>query len=111
MYDEESIALFAAAKAACDPRNLFNPGNLVDPAPLDADLRPVGRGAASRAPSSWSTTAARSATRCTAAPVRQVRRAVDERRDVPVVPRDPRREGRDPRAAPGCSRRRWTARW
>jgi FAD/FMN-containing dehydrogenase len=41
MYDEESIALFAAAKAACDPGNLFNPGNLVDPAPLDADLRPV----------------------------------------------------------------------
>jgi FAD/FMN-containing dehydrogenase/Fe-S oxidoreductase len=41
MYDEESIALFAAAKAVCDPRNLFNPGNLVDPAPLDADLRPV----------------------------------------------------------------------
>jgi FAD/FMN-containing dehydrogenase/Fe-S oxidoreductase len=43
MYDEESIGLFAAAKAACDPRNLFNPGNLVDPAPLDADLRPVRR--------------------------------------------------------------------
>ncbi len=41
MYDAESIALFAAAKAACDPRNLFNPGNIVDPAPLDADLRPV----------------------------------------------------------------------
>jgi len=41
MYDEESIGLFAAAKAACDPGNLFNPGNLVDPAPLDADLRPV----------------------------------------------------------------------
>ena len=41
MYDEESISLFAAAKAACDPRNLFNPGVLVDPAPLDADLRPA----------------------------------------------------------------------
>lgn len=41
MYDEESIGLFAAAKAACDPGNHFNPGNLVDPAPLDADLRPV----------------------------------------------------------------------
>jgi FAD/FMN-containing dehydrogenase/Fe-S oxidoreductase len=41
MYDEESIRLFAAAKAACDPGNLFNPGNIVDPAPLDADLRPV----------------------------------------------------------------------
>ena len=48
MYDEESIGLFAAAKAACDPRNLFNPGNLVDPAPLDADLRPVRPRAAVR---------------------------------------------------------------
>ena len=41
MYDEESIRLFAAVKAICDPSNLLNPGNLVDPAPLDADLRPV----------------------------------------------------------------------
>jgi FAD/FMN-containing dehydrogenase/Fe-S oxidoreductase len=41
MYDEESIRLFAAVKAVCDPENLLNPGNLVDPAPLDADLRPV----------------------------------------------------------------------
>ncbi|WP_372734908.1 FAD-binding and (Fe-S)-binding domain-containing protein [Nocardioides sp.] len=39
MYDEESIRLFAAVKAICDPDNLLNPGNLVDPAPLDADLR------------------------------------------------------------------------
>jgi Fe-S oxidoreductase/FAD/FMN-containing dehydrogenase len=41
MYDEESIRLFAAVKAICDPSNLLNPGNVVDPAPLDADLRPV----------------------------------------------------------------------
>jgi FAD/FMN-containing dehydrogenase/Fe-S oxidoreductase len=41
MYDEESMRLFGAVKAACDPGNLFNPGNLVDPAPLDADLRPT----------------------------------------------------------------------
>jgi FAD/FMN-containing dehydrogenase/Fe-S oxidoreductase len=40
MYDEESLRLFAAAKAICDPDNLLNPGVLVDPAPLDADLRP-----------------------------------------------------------------------
>ena len=32
---------------------------------------------------------------------RQVRRAVDERRDVPVVPRHPRREGLHPRPGPG----------
>ncbi len=41
MYDAESLRLFAAVKAICDPVNLLNPGNLVDPAPLDADLRPV----------------------------------------------------------------------
>jgi FAD/FMN-containing dehydrogenase/Fe-S oxidoreductase len=40
MYDEESLQLFAAAKAICDPDNLLNPGVLVDPAPIDADLRP-----------------------------------------------------------------------
>ncbi len=41
MYDDTSLALFRAAKAACDPDNLLNPGNIVDPAPLDADLRPT----------------------------------------------------------------------
>ncbi|MEJ7833893.1 MAG: FAD-binding and (Fe-S)-binding domain-containing protein [Nocardioides sp.] len=41
MYDEESLRLFAAVKAICDPDNLLNPGVLVDPAPLDADLRPA----------------------------------------------------------------------
>lgn len=41
MYDEDSLQLFAAAKAICDPDNLLNPGVLVDPAPLDADLRPA----------------------------------------------------------------------
>ncbi|GAB3201085.1 FAD-binding and (Fe-S)-binding domain-containing protein [Nocardioides hungaricus] len=41
MYDAESLALFGAVKAICDPRGLLNPGNIVDPAPLDADLRPT----------------------------------------------------------------------
>ncbi|KAA1428444.1 FAD-binding and (Fe-S)-binding domain-containing protein [Nocardioides antri] len=41
MYDEASLALFAAVKHACDPAGLLNPGVLVDPRPLDADLRPV----------------------------------------------------------------------
>jgi Fe-S oxidoreductase len=41
MYDDESLRLFAAAKAICDPEDLLNPGVLVDPAPLDADLRPT----------------------------------------------------------------------
>ncbi len=41
MYDDTSLALFAAVKHACDPDGLLNPGVLVDPRPLDADLRPV----------------------------------------------------------------------
>lgn len=39
MYSPEALALFAAVKAIFDPDNLLNPGVLVDPAPLDADLR------------------------------------------------------------------------
>lgn len=41
MYDEESLRLFAAAKAICDPDNLLNPGVIVDPDPLDASLRAI----------------------------------------------------------------------
>ncbi|MCR6030200.1 FAD-binding protein [Nocardioides sp. zg-579] len=40
MYDEESLRLFGAVKAICDPAGILNPGVLVDPDPLDADLRP-----------------------------------------------------------------------
>ncbi|WP_244931444.1 FAD-binding and (Fe-S)-binding domain-containing protein [Nocardioides sp. W7] len=41
MYDAESLRLFGAVKAICDPAGVLNPGVLVDPAPLDADLRAV----------------------------------------------------------------------
>ncbi|WP_246160449.1 FAD-binding and (Fe-S)-binding domain-containing protein [Nocardioides humilatus] len=41
MYDDTSLALFAAIKHAADPAGLLNPGVLVDPVPFDADLRPV----------------------------------------------------------------------
>jgi FAD/FMN-containing dehydrogenase/Fe-S oxidoreductase len=41
MYDDRSLQLFAAVKHACDPDRVLNPGVLVDPAPLDADLRPA----------------------------------------------------------------------
>ncbi len=41
MYDAESLRLFRAVKAICDPAGVLNPGVLVDPAPLDADLRAV----------------------------------------------------------------------
>lgn len=41
MYDARSLTLFSAVKAVADPEGLLNPGVLVDPAPLDADLRPA----------------------------------------------------------------------
>jgi len=41
MYDETSLALFRAVKHAWDPANLLNPGILVEPAPLDAELWPT----------------------------------------------------------------------
>ncbi|MGX7678232.1 FAD-binding and (Fe-S)-binding domain-containing protein [Jatrophihabitans sp. DSM 45814] len=39
MYSAEAIRLFSSVKAIFDPANLLNPGVLVDPAPVDADLR------------------------------------------------------------------------
>jgi Fe-S oxidoreductase len=39
MYSARAIATFAAVKHAFDPANLLNPGVLVDPAPVDRDLR------------------------------------------------------------------------
>ncbi len=39
MYSPEALALMGAVKHLLDPHDLLNPGVLVDPAPLDADLR------------------------------------------------------------------------
>jgi FAD/FMN-containing dehydrogenase/Fe-S oxidoreductase len=39
MYSAEAVALMAGAKRLFDPANLLNPGIIVDPAPLDANLR------------------------------------------------------------------------
>ncbi|MEU4118401.1 FAD-binding and (Fe-S)-binding domain-containing protein [Kitasatospora sp. NPDC028055] len=39
MYPPEVIDLFGEFKRIWDPENLLNPGTLVDPRPLDADLR------------------------------------------------------------------------
>ncbi|MCW5253596.1 FAD-binding and (Fe-S)-binding domain-containing protein [Streptomyces sp. SHP 1-2] len=45
MYGPEALAAFAAVKRACDPGNLLNPGVVVEPGPVDADLRvPAARG-------------------------------------------------------------------
>nr|WP_236718219.1 FAD-binding and (Fe-S)-binding domain-containing protein [Actinoplanes sp. TFC3] len=43
MYSPDAIALFKGIKHAFDPGNLLNPGVLVDPDPIDADVRPAGR--------------------------------------------------------------------
>jgi FAD/FMN-containing dehydrogenase/Fe-S oxidoreductase len=43
MYSPDAIALFGGIKHAFDPGNLLNPGVLVDPDPVDADIRPAGR--------------------------------------------------------------------
>ncbi|HEU0089362.1 MAG TPA: FAD-binding and (Fe-S)-binding domain-containing protein [Pseudonocardiaceae bacterium] len=40
MYPPEVRAVFAAFKGIFDPEGVLNPGVLVDPRPLDADLRP-----------------------------------------------------------------------
>jgi FAD/FMN-containing dehydrogenase/Fe-S oxidoreductase len=39
MYSTQAIGLFGAVKHLFDPSGLLNPGVIVDPAPLDADLR------------------------------------------------------------------------
>ena len=39
MYSAEAIGLLGRVKRLFDPGNLLNPGIIVDPAPLDADLR------------------------------------------------------------------------
>ncbi|OZC87163.1 FAD-binding oxidoreductase [Rhodococcus sp. 06-412-2C] len=39
MYSAEALNLFAAVKNVFDPENILNPGVIVDPRPLDADLR------------------------------------------------------------------------
>jgi FAD/FMN-containing dehydrogenase/Fe-S oxidoreductase len=44
MYSPAAIGLFGAVKAIFDPADLLNPGVLVDPAPVEADLRlPLAR--------------------------------------------------------------------
>ena len=49
MYSSQTLALFAAVKHIFDPQNLLNPGVLVDPRPLDADLRlPAAAGSSLR---------------------------------------------------------------
>ncbi len=39
MYSQEAMGLFGAVKHAFDPQDLLGPGVLVDPAPVEADIR------------------------------------------------------------------------
>jgi FAD/FMN-containing dehydrogenase/Fe-S oxidoreductase len=41
MYSAAALEIFSQVKAAFDPNNMLNPGVLVDPRPVDADLRAV----------------------------------------------------------------------
>ncbi len=44
MYSPDAVGLFEQVKAVFDPDDLLNPGVLVRPRPLDADLRGMGSG-------------------------------------------------------------------
>ncbi|HJR89642.1 MAG TPA: FAD-linked oxidase C-terminal domain-containing protein, partial [Aeromicrobium sp.] len=44
MYSAEAISLFEQVKGLFDPNDILNPGVLVRPAAIDADLRTLGRG-------------------------------------------------------------------
>ncbi|GAA1917176.1 FAD-binding and (Fe-S)-binding domain-containing protein [Streptomyces sodiiphilus] len=44
MYSPQALDAFAEVKAVFDPGDLLNPGVIVSPRPLDADLRPVPPG-------------------------------------------------------------------
>ncbi|HUS23288.1 MAG TPA: FAD-linked oxidase C-terminal domain-containing protein, partial [Aeromicrobium sp.] len=44
MYSADAISLFEQVKGLFDPNDLLNPGVLVRPATIDADLRTLGRG-------------------------------------------------------------------
>jgi FAD/FMN-containing dehydrogenase/Fe-S oxidoreductase len=41
MYSADAVQLFGRVKAVFDPAGVLNPGVLVDPRPVDADLRPA----------------------------------------------------------------------
>ena len=83
MYSADALRLFGAVKNVFDPENILNPGVIVDPRPLDADLRePPRRSGAGTWHWPTTATAGISPRRCTAAPG-----------SVSAVPTTPRRAG------------------
>ena len=107
MYSPRRSGCMGAVKRLFDPDNLLNPGVIVDPAPLDADLRvAAGRAAAPRP--RLRLPARRRRLHHRGAPLhrrRQVpgRHHRHRRRDVPVLPGHPGREGLHPRPRPGAA--------
>ncbi len=60
MFGEELVEAFREFKAIWDPRNRMNPGKMVDPLPLDVDLRLATPGRTRRPPSAIPETTAAS---------------------------------------------------
>ncbi len=98
MYSPAAIGLFGQVKAAFDPHDTLNPGVLVDPRPVEADLRAtaiIGRTDRFTA----------EVHRCTGVGKCIADNTGQSRRDVPVVPGDAGRRRTPPGAGPGCCRR------
>ena len=106
MYSPEAIDTMAAVKAIFDPGNVFNPGVLVDPAPLDADLRvpqarPLRAGLGFAYPHDGGDLSV-AVHRCVG--VGKCRADTTARgRDVPLVPGHARREGLHPGPLAGAA--------
>ena len=114
MYSAAAMAAFAATKAVFDPDDLLNPGVIVRPRPLDADLRlpapPLRRGLGVRLRRRHRRLLGRRA------PLHR-RRQVPRRHDRAPAASCARRTSRPatrrtaPAGARGCCRRWSTARW
>ena len=107
MYSRDALALQARVKDLFDPHDLLNPGIIVRPRPLDADLRVPAAAPRRRAPG-LRLPARRRRLHHRRAPVRRGRQVPrrhhrGRRRHVPVVPGHPRREGLHPGAGPGAA--------
>ncbi len=125
MYSPQALALMQQAKRILDPGNLLNPGVLVDPVPLDTDLRLAAAARPVRPVLRLAHDAGSFSTavhRCTGVGKCVADNTATARGDVPVLPRHPRGEGlhartcagapgRRERAASASTTRRWPTPW